>query len=201
MVNGNAHLLQNGSTVTGVTANGETIECDQVIAACGVWMNELLKPLNIQFHVTPLKAQILHLQTPNVNTADWPVVMPPNDQFMLTWDDRILVGATHEDHAGFDSRITAGGVNEILSKALEIAPGLTDSTILEARVGFRPHTPGFLPVIGPVPGVDGLLAANGLGSSGLTTGPYVGQQLASLALGEETEINLADYDVAGAIGN
>ncbi|TMN22878.1 FAD-binding oxidoreductase [Lentibacillus cibarius] len=199
VINGNAELLHDGTTITGVSINDQTIECDQVIAACGVWMDELLKPLHIQFNVTPLKAQILHLKTPNTDTSDWPVVMPPNDQFMLTWDDRILVGATHEDDAGFDSRITAGGINEILSKALEIAPGLADSTILEARVGFRPHTPGFLPVIGPVSGVDGLLVANGLGSSGLTTGPFVGQQLANLALEEEVEINLSDFDVAGAI--
>ncbi|RYG72025.1 FAD-binding oxidoreductase [Lentibacillus lipolyticus] len=200
-ITGEAQLTQSGSTVTGVIVNDERIEADQVIAACGVWMSELLKPLDIQLHVTPLKAQILHLQTPDMDTSSWPVVMPPNDQFMLTWDDRILVGATHEHDAGFDSRVTAGGVNEILSKALEVAPGLTNSTVLEARVGFRPHTPGFLPVIGPAPGVDGLLIGNGLGSSGLTTGPYVGQQLASLALGEETDINPSDYDVAGAIGN
>ncbi|TFJ92739.1 NAD(P)/FAD-dependent oxidoreductase [Lentibacillus salicampi] len=198
---GSAHLIRKGSRITGVHVNGSTIEADQVIAACGAWIHELLRPLNIQFNSTSQKAQILHLQSPGADTSGWPVVMPPNDQFMLTLDDRIIIGATHENDAGFDRRVTAGGFNEILSKALEIAPGLTDSTVLEARVGFRPHTPGYLPVIGPLPGFDGLLIANGLGSSGLTTGPYVGSQLANLTLGKELEIELADYDVAGAIEN
>lgn len=199
ILHGNAHLTQNGSRITGAEVNGQVIEADKVIAACGAWTRELLKPLNIQFNGTSQKAQILHLQSPGVDTSDWPVVMPPNDQFMLTLDDRIIIGATHENDVGFDGRITAGGLNEIITKALAIAPGLEDSTILEARVGFRPHTPGYLPVIGTLPGFDGLLVANGLGSSGLTTGPYIGSQLANLALGKELEIDLADYDVSGAL--
>ncbi|GAA0440212.1 FAD-binding oxidoreductase [Lentibacillus halophilus] len=201
IIYGHALLLHSKSVVTGAIVHGETFEADQVIAACGAWMSELLKPFHIKFNVTPSKAQILHLQTPDRDTSSWPVVMPPNDQFMLTWNDRTLIGATHEHEAGFDNRITAGGMHEILTKALQVAPGLTDSTYLEARAGFRPYTPGFLPVIGPVPGVDGLLTANGLGSSGMTTGPFIGQQLAKLALGEETEIQLTDYDVAGAIAD
>ncbi|ALX48909.1 NAD(P)/FAD-dependent oxidoreductase [Lentibacillus amyloliquefaciens] len=200
MINGNAALNYEQTRVTGVTVNGETIKADQVIAACGAWTHELLKPLNVHFNGSLQKAQILHLQSPEADTSDWPVVMPPNDQFMLTWDNRIIIGATHED-VGFDTRVTAGGMNEILSKALEIAPGLMNSTVLEARIGFRPHTPGYLPVIGPLPGYEGLLIGNGLGSSGLTTGPYVGNQLANLALGKELEIDLSDYDVAGAVGN
>ncbi|MFD1361772.1 NAD(P)/FAD-dependent oxidoreductase [Lentibacillus salinarum] len=201
VIHGDAQLIKNGFRIKGVTVNGEAIEADQVIAACGAWMHELLKPLTIQFNGTAQKAQILHLQSPGLDTSNWPVVMPPNDQFMLTWDDRIIIGATHEDDVGFDNRITAGGLNEILAKALDIGPGLADSTVLEARVGFRPHTPGFLPVMGPLPGIDGLLIGNGLGSSGLTTGPFVGIQLANLALGNELAIDLADYDVAGAVNN
>ena len=65
--------------------------------------------------------------------------------------------------------------HEILQKALNFAPGLQDSTVLETRVGFRPFTPGFLPVVGSVPGYAGILISNGLGSSGLTMGPIFGQ--------------------------
>src|SRR5699024_3266148 len=163
ILKGDAQLTQEGSRITGASVDGQTIAADQVIAACGAWIHQLLDPLNVKFKSTSQKAQILHLQTPGRDTSGWPVVMPPNDQFMLTLDDRIIVGATHEDNVGFDGRVTAGGLNEIITKALDIAPGLSDSTILEARVGFRPHTPGYLPVVGPLPGFEGLLVANGLG--------------------------------------
>lgn len=200
MIHGNASLLYEGTTIIGVKVDGESFMADSVIATSGAWMNELLAPLDVQFDVTSQKAQIMHLQLPDYLTGNWPVVMPPNDQYLLTFDDnRIAIGATHENNAGFDYRVTAGGLQEILRKALEVAPGLAASTVLETRVGFRPFTPGFLPVIGPLPNHEGLILANGLGASGLTMGPYIGSELAKLALGKQMEINVADYNVAGAI--
>lgn len=54
-------------------------------------------------------------------------------------------------------------------------------------------------MIGAVPGWEGLLAANGLGASGLTMGPFIGSQLAKLALGLKPDIELQDYDLGKAI--
>ncbi|WP_100011221.1 NAD(P)/FAD-dependent oxidoreductase [Lentibacillus sediminis] len=197
---GEAELLREGNRITGVVAGNETRKADAVIAACGVWMNKLCAPLGVKFLVTPQKAQIMHLELPEKQTANWPVVMPPDNSYMLAFEHgRIVVGSTHENDAGLDGRVTAGGVKEILTKGLGVAPGLADSAVLETRVGFRPFTPGFLPVIGLLPGYEGLLVANGLGASGLTMGPYIGTQLARLALGESLEIGLADYDVGGAV--
>lgn len=200
MINGNAELSLEGNNIRGVIVNKKRIEADQVIAVSGAWMNELLKPLGVEFGAYPQKAQIIHLQMPNMKTNQWPVIMPPNNQYMLTLEDhRIIIGATHETKEGFDQRVTAGGVHEVLSKALEVAPRLAQSTILETRVGFRPFTPGSLPIIGALPGFNGLLLANGLGASGLTIGPYLGTELAKLTLGMELQIDLHDYDVGGAI--
>ncbi|HDR5106200.1 TPA: FAD-dependent oxidoreductase, partial [Bacillus anthracis] len=103
------------------------------------------------------------------------------------------------NETGFDHRVTAGGLHEVFHKALTVAPGLENATMLETRVGFRPFTPGFLPVIGPLPNFEGILVANGLGASGLTAGPYLGSELAKLALGQPIELDLNDYDVTGAI--
>lgn len=200
MIKGNAKLVSTNNNITGVIVNKKLIEADKVIAVSGAWMNELLEPLGIQFGVYPQKAQIIHLHMPNHKTNHWPVIMPPNNQYMLTLEDhRIVIGATHETKEGFDHRITAGGVHEILSKALEIAPGLGSSTILETRVGFRPFTPGSLPIIGALPNFNGLLLANGLGASGLTIGPYLGTELAKLTLGIDLQIDLNDYEVGSSI--
>ncbi|WP_261130617.1 FAD-binding oxidoreductase [Bacillus sp. Marseille-Q3570] len=199
-LDGDAELIHEGNRVTGVKVISGMIDADQVILTTGAWSKELLQPLGWEFELYSQRAQIMHLEIPDTHTSGWPVVMPPNNQYLLSFDDgRIVVGATHEDEVGFDHRVTAGGIREILDKALDVAPGLNDSTILEMRVGFRPFTPGFLPIIGPVPKVEGLLLANGLGASGLTSGPYLGSELAKLALGEKLELNLDDYDVAGAL--
>ncbi|MCH1626704.1 NAD(P)/FAD-dependent oxidoreductase [Ferdinandcohnia quinoae] len=200
-ISGNASLVFQEKVVSGIEVDGQLIEVDQVIVAAGVWANELLQPLGVNSLVTSQKAQIVHLHIADTDTCNWPVIMPPNDQYILAFEDgRVVIGATHENDVGLDTRITAGGLHEIFDKALTIAPGLANATITETRVGFRPFTPGFLPVIGRLPGYDGLLLANGLGASGLTVGPYMGSELAKLALGLETEIDLSMYDVAGAIG-
>jgi len=196
-IQGDASLVCQENRVTGVRIdNGDMMLADKVIVTTGAWANELLKPLHHAFSVSEQKAQIIHLEIPNqrINTNLWPVIMPPNNQYILSFENgRIVVGATHEDHTGFDLRITAGGVHEILSKALEIAPGLAQATVLETKVGFRPFTEGFLPVIDSFPNIEGLLFSNGLGASGLTVGPYLGSELAKLAVGVETELHLADY--------
>ena len=202
LIRGSASLLYKGKQVTGVLADGEAIAADIVIVCAGAWTNQLLAPLGVHFLGTFQKGQIVHLKLPNTPTNHWPVIMPPNDQYMLTLEDhRIIVGATHEnDLDQFDTRVTAGGLFEVIQKALAVAPGLENSTLLEARAGFRPYTPGSLPVIGPLPEWEGILLANGLGATGLTMGPFIGNQLAKLALGLKLEIDLALYDVKGALG-
>lgn len=197
---GEASIVHQDNRVIGIKLKERTLMVDKVIVTGGVWAKELLQPLGVNFEVTSQKAQIVHLEMPNIDTSNWPVVMPPNDQYILTFGDgRVVIGATHEDEAGLDYRVTAGGLNEIFGKALTVAPGLANGTMIETRVGFRPFTPGFLPVIGALPKFEGILLANGLGASGLTSGPFLGAELAKLALGKQTEIDVSLYDVAGAI--
>jgi D-amino-acid dehydrogenase len=199
-IRGSAKLISTDNIVTGVQVEERQIFADTVIITAGAWAAELVEPLGIHLQVSAQKAQIVHLQLENTQTADWPVIMPPSDQYILAFDDgKVVIGATHEDDKQFDMRVTAGGLHEVLGKALAVAPGLADSTFTEVRVGYRPFTPGFLPIIGEVPGAKGLLLANGLGASGLTVGPFLGKELAKLAMNEPVEIDLDLYKVAGAI--
>ncbi|MBB5173804.1 NAD(P)/FAD-dependent oxidoreductase [Texcoconibacillus texcoconensis] len=200
VIDGDATLAFEGNRVTGAKVNGETLHADETIVTTGAWAKPLFKPLGVDFKIEPQKAQIVHLNMPDTDTGAWPVVMPPTNKYILTFEaGRVVVGATHEDDLGFDGRITAGGVHEILDKVLAVAPGLADATIEETRVGFRPVAPGFLPVIGRLPEFEGIIAANGLGSSGLTAGPFLGSELARLARGKETTLDLNDYDISGAV--
>ncbi|PLR95292.1 NAD(P)/FAD-dependent oxidoreductase [Bacillus sp. T33-2] len=195
---GDASLQYNGNRVTGITLGDKSYSCDKVIVCAGAWANQLLQPLGTDFKVNFQKGQIVHVHVPDAgNTENWPIIIPPSNEYLLAFDgQRVVIGATQEDDIdGYDVRITAGGLQKILNKGLALAPGLSDSTFQEARVGFRPFTPNSRPVIGPLPGWDGIIVANGLGASGLTMGPYIGSQLAKLALEMDLDINLNDYDM------
>jgi D-amino-acid dehydrogenase len=202
LVSGNAQLEHSDGKITGVLVGDKRYAADGVIVAAGAWAPELLEPLGLKLLISPQKAQIVHLKLENTETGKWPVVMPPNNQYILAFEGgELVIGATHEDDLKFDRRVTLGGLHEIIDKGLTVAPGLAEGTYVETKVGFRPVAPNFLPIIGKIPRFDNLFLANGLGSSGLTVGPYLGCQLAKLAANETLDINLEDYDIAGAISD
>ncbi len=193
-IEGEGMLIYESNKVTGVKVNGETILADSVLITTGAWAPELLKPLGINLTIEPQRGQIAHIQLPDQETKDWPVILPQTSHYMLAFDDsRIVAGATRETDSGFDYRLTAGGVKEVLDQALHIAPGLTNGTLKEVRIGFRPMGPDILPILGPVPDYEGLVLANGLGASGLTMGPYVGKLAGEIAIGGEVELDITPY--------
>ncbi|PPA72292.1 NAD(P)/FAD-dependent oxidoreductase [Jeotgalibacillus proteolyticus] len=199
-IKGDAELFSHSNGRAGVRINKEQIAADVIIVTAGAWAGDLLMPLGVDIAMSSQKAQIVHLKTQDELNERYPVIMPPNDQYLVPFGkNKVVIGATHENDRGFDTRVTAGGMHEILEKALDAAPGLINAEITETRVGHRPFTPGFLPVIGEIPGFKDLFFANGLGASGLTTGPFLGLQLAKLALKEELDIEIGLYPVEGAI--
>lgn len=183
---GTAALQHSDTAVAGVRVAEEFIGADAVIVAAGAWSAELCKPLGLHFAVEPQRGQILHLKVAEANTEALPVIIPVlSDYYMLAFrDSRVVVGATRETGSGFDFRVTAGGVAEILQEGLRIAPGLRNATLEEIRVGFRPMSRDGLPLLGRPGSITGLVLATGLGRYGLTLGPYVGLLAAQLAVGE-----------------
>ena len=84
-------------------------------------------------------------------------------------DGRILAGATVE-YVGFDKRTTAGGIEKILSAAIDLAPRLANARIEETWAGLRPDSPDHLPILGPAD-LEGLLMATGHFRSGILLTP------------------------------
>jgi hypothetical protein len=84
--------------------------------------------------VSPQKAQIVHFEKSEQDTNDWPVVMLSNHQYLLAFEDgRVAIRATHEDDAVFDYRAKAGGLHEVIDKALTLAPRLANCIHLEMK--------------------------------------------------------------------
>ena len=50
-----------------------------------------------------------------------------------------------------------------------------------------------------MPDFENVLLVNGLGATGLTAGPFLGDQLAKLALGEELQLDVDLYPVGKII--
>lgn len=201
VIHGSATPYIEEGTVCGVVVANEIIRVDEVIVAAGAWAPEFVAPLDIKLEVAGQKAQILHLQTKYSSSGEWPVIMPPSTQYLVPFQKgRLVAGATHEETDDFDIQPTAGGILEVLTNALPIVPALSEAEVTEIRVGIRPHTPNFMPVIGALPSHPNIWIANGLGSSGLTVGPLLGKLLSQLVLDEPTGWDLESYQISQIIG-
>lgn len=187
-------LQRKSDRVFVVESDGGSVEADEIILTAGVWAPQILASIGISHPVTLRRGQITHLGLENVDTRRWPVVLPLNSHYFVPFDNsRVVVGATFEAGVGFDYRVTAAGQNEVLNRALAIAPGLADATLIETRIGFRPFGPTDRPILGRVPKTRNLIVGNGLAATGLTIGPYCGKLIADLARGRAPEMNLAPF--------
>lgn len=197
IVTGSAEAIREAVGGVELTVNGETLTAIAAILASGAWSGMLAETLGVRLPVFPQRGQILHLRLPGRETARWPIVVGFHSHYILTFpQDRVVAGATRESDAGFDARMTAGGVHEALEEALRVAPGLGDATLDEVRVGLRPASPDGLPLLGRIPGRERLYIATGHGASGLQLGPYSGALVADLALGHLGQSSVPDLDLA-----
>jgi len=90
-------------------------------------------------------------------------------------DGRLIVGATVEE-TGFDTRVTAGAVLELLRAAYELVPGVAELSLTETVVGLRPGSVDNAPLIGET-SVPGLFAATGHYRNGILLAPVTADAL------------------------
>lgn len=190
-------LIIENQAVKGVVANGESFYAEKVAIAGGAWSSEFEQQCGVRIPVEPERGQIIHLNLPNGDTANKPVVsIFRRKYYMLAWpDDRIVVGAPKEKGVGFNSHSTVKAIHDILGEALRVAPALTDASVREIRVGLRPVPEDEMPILGTVPAIDKLYLATGLGHTGLCVGPFVGKVVADTMLGKEVEMDIEPFNV------
>ena len=102
----------------------------------------------------------------------------------------MLVGATVED-AGFDERTTVAGVRDLLDAACEILPHAWTAGFRGARVGLRPATSDYLPIIGASNVVPKLMYATGHYRNGVLLAPLTAQLVADAILDGRVDPMLA----------
>jgi D-amino-acid dehydrogenase len=179
---GSVERLEAGrGRVTAVVADGERIEAGHVVIAGGAWSEALGRQLKATIPVEPQRGQIAHLDLGEVDTRGWPIVSGMRHHYLVPWDDhRVVAGATRETGSGFSAATTVAGIAEVMFEALRVAPGLSEASVREVRVGLRPVSADGYPVIGRVPNVANALVATGHGAMGLHLGPFSGRLVAEM---------------------
>ena len=147
------------------TASGACHPGDVIINATGAWANSLMEgPV-----VRPIKGQLLNLRMAD-NLAIRQMIRTPRIYLAPKADGTVRIGATSED-VGFDLRITAGAVHELLQGACEAIPAAAEWTLETCLAGLRPASNDHLPSIGRGK-LSGTYQAIGHGRSGFLLAPY-----------------------------
>jgi glycine oxidase len=98
-------------------------------------------------------------------------------------DGEVLVGATAEHEAGYDTRPTAGGMAQLLNAAIGLVPALASAPFDRVWAGLRPGCRDSLPILGPLPGYDNVQLAAGHFRNGVLLAPITGEILADVLTG------------------
>ena len=189
-------LIIQQEAVTGVLVDGKAISAGKVAISGGAWSAQFGEQLKVQIPIKPQRGQLIHFSLPGTDTSQWPIVAAFHGHYMVPWpDSRIAVGATREYGSGFEAILTAEGIQEVVTEALRVAPGLAKAHLHEMRVGLRPLTADKSPVLGPIPEIANIYLVTGHGSTGLQAGPYSGKVIAELMMGNADGPDISAFDV------
>ncbi|WP_283133741.1 glycine oxidase ThiO [Rhizohabitans arisaemae] len=186
MVPGRASgLVDGGVRLT----RGEVVPARQTVVATGAWTAEL----GLGLPIRPVKGQIMRLRGPAglLTRCVRGLVRGTSVYLVPRADGEITVGATQEE-LGFDTRVTAGGMWELLRDARELVPGITELEIVEFQAGLRPGTPDNLPVIGRIR--PDVVAATGHHRGGILLAPLTADGVVAMLTGEQPSQILKECD-------
>jgi glycine/D-amino acid oxidase-like deaminating enzyme len=171
----------------GVLVGGEHSAAAAVLVAAGPWTPETIDPTGAWRPIVPVWGVVLDLlmESPPRHVLEQAGVDELTEGFpeslfsLVAADGGVSLGSTflgsEPDPVTWAGALKRGGVPYV--------PALERAKVDGARACARPQSLDGRPLVGPVPGVDGLWVAAGHGPWGISTGPATGRLAADALLG------------------
>jgi D-amino-acid dehydrogenase len=183
-------ILRENGQVTGLRTTGETIACDTVILATGVWSKPMADMLGLNVPLESERGYHIELWEPNFMPRG--PVMIASGKFVATPMEGRLRLAGVVELGGLKAPPSRAPFDLLKRQALAAMPGLTWARETE-WMGHRPAPSDSIPVIGEVPGIKGAYLGFGHHHVGLTGGPKTGRLLAQMISGRKPNIDVGVY--------
>jgi D-amino-acid dehydrogenase len=191
-----SRLIKTNNRITGVESpSGERIEGDQFVVALGSYSRQMLKSLNIDIPVYPVKGYSLTVPITHADAAPVSTIMDETYKVAITrFDNRIRLGGMAE-LAGFDLSLNPRRRETLEMVVGDLFPQGGDVENATFWTGLRPMTPDGTPIIGAT-GYDNLWLNTGHGTLGWTMSCGSAQVLADLLAGRPTQIAADDLGLS-----
>ncbi len=175
-------VTRQGTRLTGLVANGETVAAAGLILCAGAWSGPLLARYGLPLPIRPMRGQMIVVQTPPGLLR--PMVLQDTRYLVPRRDGATLVGSTMEN-AGFVKETTEAARQDLQAAARAIWPELADYPITHHWAGLRPSSPEGVPYIGEHPEIRGFFVNTGHFRNGIVLGPASARLAADLVLGRD----------------
>jgi glycine oxidase len=164
-------VIVEGDRVTGVETPTGSFYANTVVLAAGAWTSFLGPSLRQSIPVAPVKGQMIGVTPASDGSRPRHVTGTVSGGYIVPRiDGTVAVGASLE-HNGFDKRVTARAFEHAIRLMTIASPGLLDAQFTSAWAGLRPGTADDTPIMGPVPGYEGLWVSTGHFRTGIQLAP------------------------------
>jgi glycine oxidase len=190
-------LRLRNSRVTGVrTANGN-LAAGHVVLAAGPWTGRLAASLGVDLPVFPVRGQMLALPS---RSAPRHILWGSAGYLVPKANGLVFAGATVE-RVGFRRRTTAAGLRGLAAMASMLAPRVGAFAPVDSWAGLRPGSADGLPLLGPLPGWEGVSVATGHYRNGILLSPVTGRLIARSIVDGPPDGALASFSPARFLGS
>jgi sarcosine oxidase subunit beta len=181
-------ILVEGPRAVGVDTPAGRISAGAVLVAGGPWTRGLVSPLGLDLPIRATRHQVVIMEVPESTPPLRPVFVDIGLGFYTRPDvgGQFLVGSVEE---GPDEEVDADAFNEGMDFAfaertgrhlVHRLPAFASAGVKDGYASLYDVTPDWQPILGAVPGTDGLYIAAGFSGHGFKLSPAVGEALASL---------------------
>jgi glycine/D-amino acid oxidase-like deaminating enzyme len=198
-------ILVDGEHVSGLATDDGIVSCGRIVVATGPRLRFLLRTVGVDLPVSSSRGWLLETGRVDppppyaIEQAVWPV---QEELGKLTASQTLSDVAAGKEEPGLVSLLLGGRpaghcligtslrrslieesetpetVRRLAERAVRVAPHLEHIPVAAAWSGRRAMTPDGLPVVGAVPGVQGIEVAGGFSSIGMVTIPAACRRLA-----------------------
>lgn len=186
-------LVHEGDRVTGVHLQDRDLHADLTLLATGAWTRLLGDTIGVMLPTKPVKGQLIAFRDAPLRPSR---VISGHGGYVRPRPDGTTMVAATEEEAGFDRRVTGDGVAWLLELARTLCPVLLQGEVAETWTGLRPGSETNDPLIGPVPGLDGLWVSAGHFRTGAKEAPATAKLVAEALVTGQVSPTLQVFDPA-----
>ena len=194
--------LRAAAGLTTVQTNRGDFTAPQVVLAAGPWTNRLAAGLGLSFPYEISRHKVITLKIARPYEKTWPIVKdlttPDKIYFRPDTGGVVLVGTGDHGDPIDDADTLTDAIDEAHLERIgrliaHRMPPFADAQYVAGWTGPYDIAADWNPIVGAVPGCDGLFVAVGFSGHGFKLAPTIGEALAQTILGRPVRVPITDY--------